>query len=836
MIDLAKLAYKWQQAWENEAAFSANIDNTKPKYYVLEMFPYPSGNIHVGHIRNYSIGDVIARFMKASGYNVLHPMGWDAFGLPAENAAIANNSHPKIWTYQNIDTMKAQLKRIGFSYDWSREIATCDPEYYKHEQAFFLELYNRGLAYQKDSIVNWDPVDQTVLANEQVVDGKGWRSGALIEKKNLKGWFIKITNYAQELLEGLDSLNGWPDYVRTMQKNWIGRSDGAEIYFDIKNSNKRIKVFTTRPDTIFGASFIGLAWDHEIIEEITNKSEEICQFIKECKESLDQAKEKDQKAIDTGLKVTHPFDGNREIPILITNFVLKEYGTGAIFGCPAHDERDFTVAKMLGLPITQVVIDKESNQALNKPYLGDGIMINSDFLNGLSVSEAKNKIIESLNKTAKGEKIINYKIRDWGISRQRFWGCPIPIIYCKKCGTLPVPTESLPISLPDDVIFDGKGNPLENHPKWKHVQCHLCKGDALRETDTFDTFFESSWYFARFCDTSSKNICSKNACDYWMPVDQYIGGVEHAVMHLLYARFFTIVLAEGGHISCKAPFKNLLTQGMVLHATYKDEDGQWLFPSQVEQKNGEFIHTQTGKKVVIGTVEKMSKSKKNVVDPDEMLENYGADAIRLFCLSDSPPEKDFEWTENGIDGCKKFIMRLYFLGEKISKFEYKNKLENRDLSNILHNTIYEVTNDIKSFNLNKAIAKCRELYNYITGIINNDSYEDEIYSAYCVLIKLLNPYIPHITEEIWQLLGNTTFLANESWPRFDEKYLVKETNKIAIQINGKLKIVQEFDANISNEDLEKQVLEIEQIINFIQDKEVKKIIIVPSKIVNIVIK
>jgi leucyl-tRNA synthetase len=835
MIDLGKVAHKWQKIWHEKNIFTAHLDNTKPKYYVLEMFPYPSGNIHVGHVRNYSIGDIVARFMKSSGYNVLHPMGFDAFGLPAENAAIANKSHPKTWTYQNIETMKAQLKRIGFSYDWDREIATCDPDYYKYEQEFFLELYNRGLAYQKDSIVNFDPVDQTVLANEQVIDGRGWRSGAIVEKKNIRGWFIKITDYAEQLLEGLDNLPGWPDYVKLMQKNWIGKSEGAEIYFDIANRKEQIKIFTTRPDTIFGASFIGLCYDHEIIDLIPNKSDKLNGFIEECKLSANLF-DKEQKAIDTGLKAIHPFDGNREIPILITNFVLKDYGSGAIFGCPGHDERDWNIAKKLALPIILVVDNKDCDINLEKsPYLGDGIIINSDFLNGLSVNEAKLKSIEFLTKVQKGKKRINYKIRDWGVSRQRFWGCPIPIIYCKNCGIVEVPKEDLPILLPDDVVFDGKGNPLENHPTWKHVKCPECEYDAVRETDSLDTFFESSWYFARFCDNKAKNMCSKKACDYWMPVDQYIGGVEHAVMHLLYARFFTILMTEGNYISCKEPFTNLLTQGMVLHETYKDENGKWLFPNEIEKKNGIATNIKTGEKVFVGPMEKMSKSKKNVVDPDEMLENYGADSIRLFCLSDSPPEKDFEWTMSGIDGCKKFIMRLYFLGEKISKFQYQDKsVEDKSIRSMVNNTIYNVTNDIKSFNLNKAIARARELYNFIADSVDK-SDNSEIRYGYVVLIKLLNPYIPHITEEIWELLGNKTLLALESWPEYDKKYLAQDTNKIAIQINGKLRLVQEFSSTITKEDLEQEVLKIDVIQAYISGKEIKKIIIVAGKIVNIVI-
>ena len=839
MSHLKSIENKWQKIWENEKVFSVNENKNKPKYYVLEMFPYPSGKIHVGHIRNYAIGDVIARFMKMSGFNVLHPMGWDAFGLPAENAAIENNTHPKDWTYTNIDTMKVQLKSIGFAYDWDREIATCDPDYYKHEQAFFIEMYKKNIAYQKYSTVNWDPVDQTVLANEQVVDGKGWRSGAKIKKIKLKSWYLKITEYADRLLKNLDSLHDWPSHVKLMQQNWIGKSVGSEIDFQVQDYNEKITVYSTRPDTIFGSSFIGISYDHDIVNQITHPSKELHSFIKRCKANKDNNTviETEQEAMDTGLKAIHPFDANIKLPILITNFVMKDYGTGAIFGCPAHDERDHNIAKKLNLKILKVVDNEKGNIDIStSAYIGDGVMINSDFLNGLSTKQAQKEVISLLEQEGLGRKKTHYKIRDWGVSRQRFWGCPIPMINCDQCGVVPINIKDLPVKLPDDVICDGKGNPLDQHPTWKHTTCPKCQGKALRETDTFDTFFESSWYFARFCNTKSNTMTDRESTKYWMPVDQYIGGIEHAILHLLYARFFNIVMQESGYVTVTEPFKKLLTQGMVLHATYKDKNGQWVFPSDVQIKDGELVHKLTGAKVIKGPLEKMSKSKKNIVDPENMLEQYGADAIRLFSLSDSPPEKDIEWSDSAIEGSKKFITRVLNMSDKIMQYKNQGNLhDNSELRSFTHSTIMDVTQYIKSFTLNKGVARSRELFNKIQDLLSTGNIVG-LYESYLILLKLLNPYIPHITEEIWEKLGGKGYLANAAWPQYDQKYIISDSAKIAVQINGKLKAVLELSSQLNEDELKKTVLKNDKVQQYLGSQNIKRVIIVPNKLVNIVLR
>ena len=827
---------KWQKIWELEQAFTSSVDKVKSKYYVLEMLPYPSGKIHVGHLRNYSIGDVIARVKRAQGFNVLHPMGWDAFGLPAENAAISNNSHPATWTYTNIDNMRHQLKSIGLSYDWSKEFATCDPSYYKHEQKFFLELYKKDLAYQKESIVNWDPVDQTVLANEQVEDGRGWRSGALIEKKYLRQWFLKITNYADELLHEIDNLTGWPESVRHMQEKWIGRSEGANFNFKIKGTQQYIEVFSRKPETIFGATFIGLAYNHPLIEKLIKKTEEIQKFIDKCSHTstsnadIDKA---EKEAVFTGLYAEHPFKLDIEIPIIIANFILIDYGSGAVFGCPAHDQRDHELALKMKLPIKQVVQADTQIDIAKAPYIDDGIMINSDFLDGFTTKEAKKRIIERFELEGIGRRTINYRIKDWGISRQRFWGCPIPIIHCNICGTVPVPDASLPVTLPENVIFGEHGNPLANHPSWKYTKCPTCNQDALRETDTFDTFFESSWYFTRYCDNKAAKMTNKEACDYWLPIDQYIGGIEHAVMHLLYARFFTKVMQEAGHVSVREPFKNLLTQGMVLHATYKDDKGNWLYPDEVVEENGILIHKISGSKVTIGRQEKMSKSKKNVIDLEAILSSYGADALRMFVLSDSPPEKDLEWSASGIDGCSRFITKLINMSDYIKNMNVESKLVNNKLLVFVHHTIKYVTEDITEYRLNKAIARLRELFNALSEDISGTDI-DTAKLAYRVLIQMLSPFIPHITEEIWQKLGNSTRLYQEKWPIFEEKLLKTESYVMAIQVNGKLRATHEFHNDTSEEEIKKIASRLPNIIKHIAEDNIKKIIIVPKKIVNIV--
>jgi len=840
-MNILKIEQKWQQKWDKDEAFVAKNDSNKPKYYVLEMFPYPSGKFHVGHLRNYAIGDVISRYLQATGYNVLHPMGWDAFGLPAENAAIANNSHPGDWTYANIDTMRNQLKTVGLSYDWNREIASCSPAYYKHEQQFFLDLLERGVAYQKESSVNWDPVDNTVLANEQVVDGRGWRSGALIEKRYLKQWFLKITDYADELLQDIDSLDGWPENVKTMQKNWIGKSEGARFHFDIKGLDEKIEVYSTTPEAIFGATFIAIAYNHPLLEKVA-MNDEIKIFVEKCTHnstSESALEQLEKECVYTGFYALHPFDKNLKIPIVIANFVLMDYGTGAIFGCPAHDQRDFElVQNTQDLEMIQIVHNDSHEIDLTKHayiYEQDDVMINSDFLDGLKVFEARKKIIDKFEELKIGTREINYRLRDWGISRQRYWGCPIPVIYCESCGAAPVPAEDLPVELPKDINFDQPGNPLERHPTWKYVDCPKCLSQGVRETDTFDTFFESSWYFARFCNNNAKDMVDKEACNYWLPVDQYIGGIEHAILHLLYARFFTKAMSDVGYLNVREPFKRLLTQGMVLHATYRDKDGKWLHPEKVSEKDGKFFHTKSGEEVFQGKTEKMSKSKLNVIDLENMLSTHGADAIRMFVLSDSPAEKDLEWSSAGLDGCKKFISRLIALIEKLPELK-EGGAENRKLQASIHSTVKDVSEDIMHYRLNKAIARIRTLYNAISDELaasNPDSIS--IKQGVHIVIQLLNPFIPHITEELWQQLGNDIPLYKTHWPKADESKLQSDNYIMAIQVKGKLRATHEFSVADSDDDIKKIATEIPAVIKHVDGAEIKKIIVVPKKIVNIVI-
>jgi len=838
---MKEIERKWQKIWYEENAFVANIDNNKPKYYILEMLPYPSGKIHVGHLRNYSIGDVTARYMKAKGFNILHPMGWDAFGLPAENAAISNNSHPEAWTYSNIESMRDQLKCIGFSYDWSKEITTCDPNYYKHEQKFFLELYRKNLAYQKESVVNWDPVDQTVLANEQVIDGKGWRSGVEVEKKYLKQWFLKITDYAEELLSEIKNLEGWPEKVRLMQEKWIGKSEGANFSFKVKDHDEKIEVFSTRPETIFGASFIGIAYNHPLVEKLIKKTDLINGFIAKCSHmGTEEANiEKAEKlGILTGLYALHPFDPNIQIPIIIANYILTDYGTGALFGCPAHDMRDHELAKKMGLPILQVIRPNEKDKEIdinNEAYTGDGVIVNSKFLNDLNIQDAKKRIIAEFEKLGLGNGNINYRLKDWGVSRQRFWGCPIPIIYCDSCGIVEVPDVDLPVTLPRDVTFTGHGNPLLNHPTWKNVDCPKCNKTASRETDTFDTFFESSWYFTRYCNNQAENMTDKEACDYWLPVDQYIGGVEHAVMHLLYARFFTKVMNEESYVNIREPFKNLLTQGMVLHATFKDSKGDFVYPDEVTRDGDKLIHRHTKLEVIQGRVEKMSKSKKNVVDLETILENYGVDVIRLLVLSDSPAEKDLEWSASGIEGSIKFITRFQNMFEEIVKKVDQSNVSNDKLLSLIHYTIKHVTEDIEAFRLNKAIARNRELYNALSEeLLQNTPDIKTLKEGLSILIRLFNPFIPHVTEELWEKLGNRARLYQMSFPSFDESLLKSQSYVIAIQINGKLRDTHEFMVDTNDEEIKSTIIELPIIKKYLTNNIIKKIIIIPGKIVNIV--
>ncbi len=880
---------KWQGIWQENNAFTASDDQGKEKYYVLEMFPYPSGKFHVGHLRNYAIGDVIARFMKNKGYNVLHPMGWDAFGLPAENAAINNNTHPAKWTYSNIEVMRGQLKSIGISYDWDRELATCSPDYYQHEQKFFLDMLEKGLVYQKESTVNWDPVDNTVLANEQVIHGRGWRSGALVEKRKLKQWFVRITDYAEELLADIDDLEYWPDNVKTMQRNWIGKSEGAVFSFKIKNPENNLRVddsqeiinevsvYSTCPHTIFGASFIAIAYDHPLVSYI-NKTTEIETFIEELRHNSTAAADLEKmpkNGIDTGIRVLHPYDAQIEIPVYIANFVLMDYGTGAVFGCPGHDERDHEFALKMNLSIKQVISDKAQGSSdlseidvQKAAYTDAGFMINSKNFDGMATKEAKEAVINDFEKMGIGQRKINFRLRDWGISRQRYWGCPIPIIYCPDCGTIPADVQSLPITLPEDIKLDGYGNPLTNHPSWGKTTCHKCgSSDAKRETDTFDTFFESSWYFARFCNNKTEDIVDKNSCDYFLPVDQYIGGIEHAILHLLYARFFTKAMADSGYVSVREPFKRLLTQGMVLHKTYKDQDGKWVFPGMVKHQGDKLLHLETGEKIIEGPLEKMSKSKLNVIDVDDMLEKFGADSIRMFALSDSPVDKDLEWSNSGIDGCRKFISKLDNIVTEILALEKESGMRinvdnlnsNNRLANLAkgvyqkllcgsHAAIKNVTEDVESFRLNKAIARIRELSNNLSEVLSmyssnfqNQVMEDKEPNLYVIkfsistIIRLLNPFIPHITEELWQRLGGDNYLYSNSWPEFDGDMLKSDSYTIAIQINGKMRATAEFSQDSGKDEIEDIVRKMPAIKKFIDGKDIRKIIIVPKKIVNVVI-
>jgi leucyl-tRNA synthetase len=840
-MNTIEIEKKWQERWRQDGAFIAENNSTKPKYYVLEMFPYPSGKFHVGHLRNYAIGDVLSRSLKSQGYNILHPMGWDAFGLPAENAAMANNSHPGDWTYANIDIMRDQLKAVGISYDWSREVASCSPDYYKHEQKFFLDLLDRGLVYQKESSVNWDPVDNTVLANEQVVNGRGWRSGALVEKKYLKQWFLKITDYAEELLQDLDSLTDWPENVKLMQKNWIGKSEGARFHFTIEGLDETIEVYSTTPEAIFGGTFVALAYNHPFISKI-KKTDAVKAFIDECTHhstSESDIEKAEKECVFTGCYALHPFNKDVKLPVVIANFVLMDYGTGAIFGCPAHDQRDFELAQNTKeLEIIQIVESSAHQIDLSKEayiYSQNDVMVNSDFLNGLTVAEARAKIISKFEDLKIGKREINYRLRDWGISRQRYWGCPIPVIYCNSCGIVPVPAADLPVELPRDINFDKPGNPLDRHPSWKHVNCPKCSAAATRETDTFDTFFESSWYFTRFCDNTAKEMADKKACDYWLPVDQYIGGIEHAILHLLYARFFTKAMADIGYVNVREPFKRLLTQGMVLHVTYKDKNGKWLYPNEVETKDGKFFRSGTSEEVFEGPIEKMSKSKLNVIELETMLETHGADAIRMFVLSDSPAEKDLEWSSAGLDGCKKFIQRLVALIDKLQNLKAQGA-ENKNLQKTIHSTIKDVSEDITHYRLNKAIARIRELYNATSDeLAGSTPDKTSIIEASRILLQLLNPFIPHITEELWQKLGYDVPLYKTSWPKADISKLKSDSYVLAIQVQGKLRATHEFSVNASEDEIKKMAVEIPAVAKHIDGAMIRKIIVVPKKIVNIVI-
>ncbi len=824
---------KWQNVWSENDVFKTSKDKDKKKYYVLEMFPYPSGKIHMGHVRNYTLGDVVARYKKMKDFNVMHPMGWDAFGLPAENAALTEKKHPGEWTYQNIKTMKNQLVQMGLSLDWDREIATCHPEYYKHEQKFFIDMFNAGLAYKKESEVNWDPVDKTVLANEQVIDGKGWRSGATVEKKKLSQWFLKISKYSDELLNDLDNLNNWPNKVKLMQSNWIGKSTGVEINFKISGEDGFIKIFTTRPDTIFGATFLAVSFDHELVLNKLKKNNILLNFIKEC-ENLDT--EKVKRGFNTGLTVDHPFIDGKKLPVFVANFVLKEYGLGAIFGCPAHDQRDLDFANEYSLDVIPVVkpndIEENGLKIDKNAYTGEGTIINSKFLNGLNIKSAKEKIIEEIEKRKIGSKKINFKLRDWGISRQRFWGCPIPVIYREDGKILTVEESELPVKLPDIKNFNESSTALNNIPNWKETFCSKTGMKATRETDTFDTFFESSWYYFRYCNARLNKPFDKKDIEYWLPVDQYIGGIEHAILHLLYSRFFTKALRDLGYFKLDEPFKGLFTQGMVTHATYKNENGQWVEPRDVTKVNGE-LKDNNDLKVEVGKVEKMSKSKKNVVDPNDIINLYGADTARWFMLSDSPPERDLQWTETGISSSFKFINKLY---EFISKFKnYKSNNDNdpgiiEDLKIIIN----QISENIEAFQFNKSVAKIYEFVNILNDGLSKNKFSKEGFEwSLKKLSIILQPFVPHISEEIWSNLGSKTLCISEKW--LDEDVVKKNKIKLAIQINGKTKDVIEVDEVLSKDEVLEIVMKNNKIQKNISNKKVQRQIYVPGKIINLVL-
>ena len=843
----SKIEKKWQNFWETNKTFSSKINKNFKKYYVLEMFPYPSGDIHMGHVRNYTLGDLVARYKRARGYNVLHPMGWDSFGLPAENAAISNNVHPKTWTEKNIKNMKTQLKKMGLSYDWSKELSTCDSEYYKHEQKIFIEFYKKGLAYQKETIVNWDPVEQTVLANEQVIDGRGWRSDAIIEKKKMKGWFLKITDFAEELLEDLNSLKNWPEKVKLMQKNWIGKSFGAYVDFNINKINEKVTVFSTRPDTLFGASFIALSPEHKLVDKLKKDYPEINKEINKLnlKNTNEQNVDKIEKiGIKIPLKASHPFLKNKLIPIFIANFVLADYGTGAVFGCPAHDQRDFDFAKKYDLDIIEVV-SQEKKQAkeikLEKAYTDNGYLINSDFLNDLTVDEAKEASIKKLEKLGLGSRTINYRLKDWGVSRQRYWGCPIPIIYCKNCGIQTVPEKDLPVKLPEKIDLQKSGNPLLNQSDWINVKCPKCLQSAKRETDTFDTFFESSWYFARFTDPNFNDAINKNNADYWLPVDQYIGGIEHAVLHLLYSRFFIKAMNKLNLINLNEPFKSLQTQGMVCHQTYKNSRNEWMFPKDVIKINDKFFTIDKKDEVSSGRIEKMSKSKKNVIDPNTIVDTFGSDTARFFILSDSPPQRDMEWTDEGVEGASRFLNKVWqlLINDDYKDIPYKKINYNTDHDfNIFlctYKTIKNVTQAIDNFHFNIAIANIRTLFNelnFYKSLTNNN----KIILKFCIsnFLIILNPICPHICEEAWEMLGNKKSISDAPWPKVDLKYLNDNYITLPIQINGKRRAEIKISKSLSTKEVKNLALNHQNIIKFLTETP-KKVIYIPHKIINIVL-
>jgi leucyl-tRNA synthetase len=868
---------KWQKIWAERATFKTKDDDSRAKYYVLEMFPYPSGRIHMGHVRNYAMGDVVARYKRARGFNVLHPMGWDAFGMPAENAAMQNKSHPAAWTYANIDTMRDQLKSMGLSLDWSREIATCDPSYYRHQQKLFLDFLAAGLVARKKSKVNWDPVDHTVLANEQVIDGRGWRSNAVVEQRELTQWFFRITDYAEELLTALDGLDRWPEKVRLMQRNWIGRSEGMLVRFAIdpafapqvasEAGAQELEIYTTRPDTLFGAKFMGLAPDHPLASAAARHDPKLRAFIEECKRvgtSLAAIETAEKKGYDTGLRVIHPFDPSWRLPVYVANFILMDYGTGAIFGCPAHDQRDLDFVNAYGLGATPVVcppgVDPGSFTIDKEAYDGDGVMINSRFLNGMTIEAAKQEVArrletQNLGNRPQGKRQVNFKLRDWGISRQRYWGCPIPVIHCQACGIVPVPAGDLPVVLPQDVSFDLPGNPLDRHPTWKHVACPQCGGPARRETDTMDTFVDSSWYFARFTDPTNETAPTTPAiANHWLPVDQYIGGVEHAILHLLYSRFFTRAMRRCGHLALDEPFAGLFTQGMVVHETYRHPHGQWIAPAEVRVEAGpdrrRAILIEGGVEIEIGPIEKMSKSKRNTVDPDDIIATYGADTARWFMLSDSPPERDVIWTEAGIQGASRQTQRLWRLVCEIERIVGAARpampasfsQDAHKIRQAAHGALAKVESEVEQLRFNVCIAAIYELSNVLgaaVGAIEQARIADDLRFAFAeagdILVHLFAPMMPHLAEECWSVLGHEGLIAESPWPALDRALIVSTHATYVVQVNGRkraeLTIAREADAKA----VEAAALSLDAVRRALDNRPPKKVIVVPLRIVNVVV-
>jgi leucyl-tRNA synthetase len=848
---------RWQAYWTDHRCFEASEDRTKPKYYVLEMFPYPSGRIHMGHVRNYTMGDVIARFRRACGYNVLHPMGWDAFGMPAENAAIERGVHPKSWTYDNIAAMRSQLKSMGLALDWSREIATCDPSYYVHEQEMFVDFMKAGLVERKVSTVNWDPVDNTVLANEQVIDGRGWRSGALVEKRELAQWFLRITAYSEDLLRALDGLTRWPEKVRLMQRNWIGKSEGMRFSFALEDGtgkvlDERLTVYTTRHDTIFGASFCAISADHDLAKRLAEKDGGLAAFRREVaalgtsEESIERA---DKRGHFLGLYARHPFRPTVKLPVYAANFVLMGYGEGAIFGCPAHDQRDLDFARKYDLPVIPVVAPRDADAASftigSEAFLekeGDQtVLINSDFLDGMSVAEAKEEIARRMEALGIGERRVNFRLRDWGVSRQRYWGCPIPVIHCAQCGIVPVPKQQLPVVLPEDVTFDKPGNPLDHHPTWKNVDCPTCGRAARRETDTFDTFIDSSWYFARFCSPRASEPVDSKAAHYWMPVDQYIGGVEHAILHLLYSRFYARAMMKTGHLDIAEPFGSLFTQGMVVHETFQAPSGEWVFPADAMLRDGQWYDSRTGEPLTVGGIEKMSKSKRNVIDPEAIIERYGADTARWFMLSDTPPERDIEWTEQGVEGAWRFTQRIWRLTHEaaaVTAGALVTTAETEALRRATHRAIHAVTDDLMGLRFNRAIARIYELANALSQALQaaagNAAMGAAIREAADAMVLMFAPMMPHLAEECWTVLGHRAVVVDTAWPKADMALVAEDEVTIAVQVNGKRRDEVRLRKGLDGKSVEAIVTTLDSVKRALDGRPIKKVIVVPDRIANIV--